>query len=306
MHYSAARRSRRAGGPRVPVCGTHARRALLNYATSAHTTRNPPLFTFPEFNPVAIDLGFVQIRWYGLMYVAGFAAGWLGARQRAKRSGSPMTPEQLDDLVFYIMLGVIVGGRVGYMLLYDFGNLVGDPLSLFFIWEGGMSFHGGLVGVIVAFWLYARKLKTGYFNVADFVAPWVPPGLGFGRIGNFINGELWGKETDPQAPWAVIVDGTARHASQLYEVALEGLVLFFVLWAYSRVPRPTGAVSGLFLLLYGIFRCAIEFVRVPDNGEYVAFGWLTWGQIYSVPMLVAGAWLLVRSRRLPTGRAVRA
>jgi phosphatidylglycerol:prolipoprotein diacylglycerol transferase len=229
------------------------------------------------------------------MYVAGFAVGWLGARLRAKGARSPMTPEQVDDLVFYIMVGVIIGGRVGYMLLYDFGNLVGDPLSLFFIWEGGMSFHGGLIGVLVAFWLFARKLDRGFFDVADFVAPWVPPGLGFGRLGNFINGELWGKETDPGAPWAVIVNGTARHPSQLYEAALEGVVLFAILWAFSRKARPARAVSGLFLLFYGVFRSAVEFIRVPDSGEYLAFGWLTYGQVYSAPMIVAGAALLVLS-----------
>ena len=240
------------------------------------------------------------------MYVAGFAVGWLGARMRAKRPGSPMSPVQVDDLVFYIMVGVIVGGRVGYVLLYDLGNFVGDPLSLFFIWEGGMSFHGGMIGVLVAFWLFARKLGAGFFAVADFVAPWAPPGLGFGRIGNFINGELWGKETDPDAPWAVIVEGTARHPSQLYEAALEGLVLFLVLWSFSRKPRPTRAVSGLFLLLYGVFRCAIELVRLPDDGEYVAFGWLTYGQIYSVPMIVAGIALLVLAYRRSDASVVRA
>lgn len=240
------------------------------------------------------------------MYVAGFAIGWLGARLRAKRLGSLMSPVQVDDLVFYIMVGVILGGRVGYMLLYDLGNLVGDPLSLFFIWEGGMSFHGGLIGVLVAFWLFARKLGVGFFGVADFVAPWVPPGLGFGRIGNFINGELWGKQTDPNAPWAVIVDGTARHASQLYEAALEGVVLFVVLWWFGRRTRPVRAVSGLFLLLYGVFRCAIEFIRVPDHGEYLAFGWLTYGQVYSLPMIVAGLILLVLAYRRRSAGAVEA
>ena len=195
------------------------------------------------------------------------------------------------------MVGVIVGGRLGYMLLYDFGNFVGDPLSLFFIWDGGMSFHGGLLGVIFSFWLFARRIGLHFFEVADGVAPWVPPGLGFGRIGNFINGELWGKQTSPDAPWAVIVNGQARHASQLYEALLEGLVLFLVLWWYSKQPRPRGVVSGAFLLLYGIFRSAVEFVRVPDNGEYLAFGWFTYGQLYSLPMILFGTFLVVNGLR---------
>ncbi len=255
------------------------------------------LFTFPEFDPIALDLGFVQVRWYGLMYVAGFLVGWFGMRARANRAGSSLTQEQVDDLVFYIMLGVILGGRIGYMLLYDLGNFIGDPISIFFIWEGGMSFHGGLIGVLVAFWLFARRIGLPFFDVADRVAPWVPPGLGFGRIGNFINGELWGKTTSPDAPWSVMVDGVARHASQLYEAALEGLVLFLILWAYSLKPRPRMAVSGLFLLFYGAFRFLIEFVRVPDNGRYVAFDWVTRGQIYSVPMVIAGLALFFLAHR---------
>lgn len=231
------------------------------------------------------------------MYVAGFLCGWIGFRARCRQPNSVMTPIQVDDLVFYIMVGVIVGGRLGYMLLYDFGNFVGDPLSLFFIWDGGMSFHGGLIGVITAFWLFARRIGLHFFDVADGVAPWVPPGLGFGRIGNFINGELWGMQTSPDAPWAVIVNGQARHASQLYEALLEGLVLFLVLWWYSKQPRPCGVVSGAFLLLYGIFRCIVEFVRVPDNGEYMAFDWFTYGQLYSLPMILFGTFLIVNGLR---------
>jgi phosphatidylglycerol:prolipoprotein diacylglycerol transferase len=226
------------------------------------------------------------------MYVAGFLTGWFGVRARARRPGSPLTPTQVDDLVFYIMVGVIVGGRLGYMLLYDLGNLIGDPVSLVYIWRGGMSFHGGLVGVLVAFWLFGRRIGSGFFAVADTVAPWVAPGLGFGRLGNFINGELWGKPTAPDAPWAVVVDGVPRHASQLYEAALEGLLLFLVLWWFSRRPRPRMAVSGLFLTLYGCFRILIEFVRVPDGGVYLALGWITRGQVYSLPMVIGGLVLL--------------
>ena len=232
------------------------------------------------------------------MYVAGFLCGWAGLRARCKKPHSLMNPVQADDLVFYIMVGVIVGGRLGYMLLYDFGNFVGDPLSLFFIWEGGMSFHGGLIGVIAAMWLFARRIGVHFIDVADSVAPWVPPGLGFGRLGNFINGELWGKQTSPDAFWAVIVDGVPRHASQLYEATLEGVVLFVVLWWYSMRPQVRGAVSGLFLLLYGVFRFAVEFIRLPDDGQYLAFGWFTYGQLYSIPMIVFGKLLILRAAGL--------
>jgi len=241
----------------------------------------------------------VQIRWYGLMYVAGFLIGWAGFRARCARPQSLITPVQADDFVFYIMVGVIVGGRLGYMLLYDFGNLVGDPLSLFFIWQGGMSFHGGLIGVICAMWLFSRRLGLHFLDVADPIAPWTAPGLGFGRIGNFINGELWGKPTSPDAPWAVVVDGVARHASQLYEAFLEGLVLFLVLWWCSRTPRPRGFLAGLFLLLYGAFRFIIEFIRLPDDGQYLAFGWFTRGQLYCIPMLIFGMILVARAVRNP-------
>jgi phosphatidylglycerol:prolipoprotein diacylglycerol transferase len=231
------------------------------------------------------------------MYVAGFAVGWWGCRSRAKRPGSFLSPAQVDDLITYIMLGVIVGGRVGYMLFYDFGNFIGDPISLIRIWEGGMSFHGGLLGVLLAMWLFARRHERHFFEITDIIAPWVPPGLGFGRIGNFINGELWGAETSPDAPWAVIVNGVARHPSQLYEALLEGLVLFLILWTYSRGPRPRAAVSGMFLTFYGLFRCAVEFIRLPDNGEYVAFGWLTKGQVLSAPMVIIGLAMIVVAYR---------
>ena len=261
------------------------------------------MFTYPEFDPNALELGPVRVTWYGLMYLGGFALGWLGARLRAKRAGSPMAPERVDDLVFYVALGVIIGGRVGYMLFYNFGALLENPLSLFAIWQGGMSFHGGLVGVLVAMWLFARRIGQPFFAVTDFLAPWVPIGLGLGRIGNFINGELWGAPTDPDSPWAVSVNGVAVHATQLYEAFLEGLVLFVVLWSFSRRPRPLMAVSGLFLLLYGVFRFAVEFLRLPDaHIGYIAFGWLTMGQVLTMPMIVLGAVLLAAAyRRSPVG-----
>lgn len=260
------------------------------------------MFIYPEFDPIALELGPVRVTWYGLMYLGGFAIGWLGARARAKRAGSPIAPAQVDDLVFFVALGVILGGRLGYVLFYmlPYGSegLRENPLSVFAVWQGGMSFHGGLIGVLVAMWLFGRRIGQPFFAVTDFIAPWVPPGLGLGRLGNFINGELWGAPTNPDAPWAVVVDGVAVHATQLYEAFLEGLVLFVVLWLYSSKPRPYMAVSGLFLLLYGVFRFSVEFLRLPDQHiGYIAFGWLTMGQVLSTPMIVLGAALMAAAYR---------
>lgn len=254
------------------------------------------MLPYPDIDPVIFSIGFIKVRWYGLMYVVGFVAGWWLARRRASRGDSPVTPAQVDDLVFYAMLGVVVGGRLGYSLIYAWDSLTSDPLYIFRIWDGGMSFHGGLAGVLVAIWLYGRRIERRFFAMTDFMAPLVPPGLGFGRIGNFINGELWGKPTD--VPWGFNVDGVGRHASQLYEALLEGLVLFVILWAFSAKPRPTMAVSGLFLLGYGVFRFFIEFYRLPDeNLGYLAFGWLTMGQILSAPMILLGVVLLALAYR---------
>ncbi|MCL4720814.1 MAG: prolipoprotein diacylglyceryl transferase [Gammaproteobacteria bacterium] len=255
------------------------------------------MFLYPEFDPVAIQIGPLAVRWYGLTYLVGFAAAWLLARRRAVRAGSPVTPAQVDDLIFYAALGVILGGRIGYMLFYGFEQIRQNPLSILRVWEGGMSFHGGFLGVLAAMALYARRLGRPFFAVTDFIAPLVPIGLGAGRVGNFINGELWGAPTT--VPWAVIVNGEARHASQLYEAGLEGLVLFVLLWTFSARPRPTMAVSGLFLVGYGVFRTAVEFLRVPDaHIGYLAFGWLTMGQLLTLPLLVLGVvllWLAYRS-----------
>jgi phosphatidylglycerol:prolipoprotein diacylglycerol transferase len=254
------------------------------------------MLTYPEIDPVIFSIGFLKIRWYGLMYVIGFLFAWWLARRRCKRSDSPINSEQVDDLVFYGMLGVIIGGRLGYSLVYGWSQLTSDPLYIFKITEGGMSFHGGLAGVMIAMWLYGRKLGHTIWRMTDFVAPIVPLGLGFGRIGNFINGELWGKPTD--VPWGFLVNGQVLHPSQLYEAILEGFLLFVILWFYSAKPRPYLAVSGLFLLLYGVFRFIIEFYRVPDaHPGYLALGWVTMGQVLSLPMVLAGAILLVMACR---------
>ncbi len=254
------------------------------------------MLPYPQIDPVAFRIGPISIYWYGIMYLIGFGGGWWLGRRRAREVWRGWRQEQVDDLVFYIVLGVLLGGRLGYVLFYDFGSFLADPISLFKVWQGGMSFHGGLIGVILAMWLFARRRDTGFFNVADFVAPLVPIGLGAGRIGNFINGRLWGKETD--LPWGMVfpdsrAGGVPRHPSQLYEVLLEGVVLFVVLWLFSRRPRPTMALSALFLMLYGVFRFLVEFVRVPDvQYGYLAFDWVTMGQVLSLPMILAGAFML--------------
>jgi len=254
------------------------------------------MLSYPQIDPVALRIGPISIYWYGIMYLIGFGGGWWLGRRRALEEWRGWRREQVDDLVFYIVLGVLLGGRLGYVLFYDFGSFVADPISLFKVWQGGMSFHGGLIGVILAMALFARRRETTFFNVADFVAPLAPIGLGAGRIGNFINGRLWGKETD--LPWGMIfpdarAGGVPRHPSQLYELLLEGVVLFVVLWLFSRRPRPTMVVSALFLLLYGVFRFSVEFVRVPDaQYGYLAFDWVTMGQVLSLPMVLAGALML--------------
>ena len=260
------------------------------------------MFTYPDIDPVIFEIGFLKIRWYGMMYVIGFLLGWWLARIRCKRADSPINAQQVDDLVFYAMLGVIAGGRLGYVLFYGFDEFLADPLYPFKIWEGGMSFHGGLLGVITAMWWFARKLGHNIWTMTDFVAPLVPLGLGFGRIGNFINGELWGKPTN--VPWGFEVNGDVLHASQLYEALLEGFVLFAILWVFSAKPRPRMAVSGMFLLFYGLFRFIIEFYRVPDADlGYLAFGWVTMGQVLSAPMILLGALMLFLAYRNAPGAA---
>ncbi len=250
------------------------------------------MIVYPEIDPVIFSIGAVKVRWYGLMYVIGFLLAWWLAKRRCRAAHSLIRSEQVDDLIFNAMLGVIIGGRLGSVFFYNWESLLEDPWYLFRIWEGGMSFHGGLVGVMIGMWLFGRKRGLTMWQVTDFLAPLAPLGLGFGRIGNFINGELWGKPTD--VPWGVLYKGEVLHASQLYEAALEGFVLFAILWWFSSRPRPYMAVSGLFLLLYGVFRFFIEFYRGPDQHiGYLALDWVTMGQILSAPMIIIGATMLV-------------
>ncbi|MGB2683089.1 MAG: prolipoprotein diacylglyceryl transferase [Candidatus Competibacter sp.] len=253
------------------------------------------MLVHPDFDPVAFALGPLQIRWYGLMYLLGFAAGWALGRYRASRPHSGWTAAQVDDLVFYIALGVILGGRIGYILFYGLDSFLKHPSILLRIWEGGMSFHGGFLGVLAAMALFDRKYGRGFWATVDFIAPLVAPGILFGRIGNFINGELWGRVTD--APWGMVFrqtgDGLPRHPSQLYEAALEGTALFVIVWLFSAKPRPTMAVSGVFALTYGLFRFLVEFARQPDQHlGYLAWNWLTMGQLLSLPLVAVGVVLL--------------
>lgn len=263
------------------------------------------MLTYPNIDPVALSLGPLNIHWYGIMYLVGFGTAWWLGLRRARQPHAPFRPEQIADLIFYGALGAVIGGRLGYILFYDFANYLDNPFAILKVWEGGMSFHGGLVGVLTAMWLYSRKLKLGFFQVTDFLAPLVPLGLGAGRIGNFINGELWGKPTE--LPWGMVFPHAGplpRHPSQLYEALLEGLLLFLILWFYSARPRPRAAVSGLFLLCYGGFRFAVELGRQPDaHLGYLAFGWLTMGQLLSLPMCLAGAALLLWAGRQRRGDA---
>ena len=255
------------------------------------------MIIYPEIDPVALRLGPLTIHWYGVMYLVGFtAAYWLGVR-RAIGNPKFWRKEEIGDLVFYCAIGAVLGGRLGYIVFYKTGFYLSNPLEVLQVWKGGMSFHGGLIGVLEAIWLYARKTGRKFFEVGDFVAPMVPIGLFCGRVGNFINQELWGRQTD--VPWGMVFPGggnIARHPSMLYEALLEGVVLFCVLWLYSARPRGLGRVSGMFLMLYGLFRFMVEFVRVPDaHLGYLALDWVTMGQILSLPMFFFGAWLMIKS-----------
>lgn len=259
------------------------------------------MLVHPQFDPVAIALGPIQIHWYGLTYLVAFGLFLFLAVQRANKpwfAEAGWTRRDVEDLLFWGVVGVIVGGRIGYALFYKPEHYLAHPLEILMVWKGGMSFHGGLIGVIAALALFARKLGRPFWQVADLVAPCVPTGLASGRIGNFINGELWGAQTT--VPWGFLVDGQVRHASQLYQAGLEGLALFLILWIYSARPRPLMSESALFLLGYGLFRFAVEFIRLPDaHIGYLAFGWLTMGQALSLPMVVAGLIMLMMALRGP-------
>ena len=253
------------------------------------------MLPYPQIDPVALAIGPLKIHWYGLMYLIGIGAAWLILSRRLNRFDPTWTKEKLSDLVFWVAMGVIVGGRLGYVLFYDLSAYIANPLLIFEVWKGGMEFHGGLIGVMLAVWGFGKRNGKSFFQIMDFIAPVVPIGLGAGRIGNFINAELWGKASD--VPWAMIFptdpQQLARHPSQLYQFALEGVALFLILWLYSRKPRPTMAVSGMFALFYGIFRFIVEFVRVPDAQlGYLAFGWVTMGQILCIPMIAGGLLLI--------------
>lgn len=242
-----------------------------------------------NFSPIAVDLGFFKIHWYGIMYLCGFILAYFLALYRRRRLG--WTADDISDFTFWCVLGVLIGGRIGYMLFYQAAQLVINPLSLFKVWEGGMSFHGAVIGMILVFLIYARRKKLHPVDLSDYTLVVAGPGIALGRIGNFINGELWGKYT--QSSWGVIFPQSnsllPRHPTQLYEAALEGLVLFLILWFATLKPQPRMVATGLFLFCYGVFRTLVEFWRVPDAQiGYLAYGWLTQGQLLTFPMIVAG------------------
>lgn len=259
------------------------------------------MLVHPQFDPVALSLGPVQIHWYGLTYLAAFGLFLLLAGRRVAlphyaRAG--WTRRDVEDMLFYGVLGVIIGGRLGYVLFYKPGYYLDHPLEILYVWQGGMAFHGGFLGVLVAMLIFARKTRKTWLGVMDFLAPLVPPGLAAGRLGNFINAELWGRQTD--VPWAMVfpsVDDLPRHPSQLYQFALEGVLLFVLLWWYSKKPRAAGAVSALFLIGYGVARFVVEFSREPDSFLGLLALGFTMGQWLSLPMIVIGAWLLWWSGR---------
>lgn len=256
----------------------------------------------PQFDPVAISLGPLDVRWYGLMYLVAFLLFlWLGKRRAATQPWHGLTPRHIDDLLFYGVLGVVIGGRLGVVLFYDPGYYLAQPLEIFAVWKGGMSFHGGFIGVLIAVTIFAYRRGLNFWQITDFIAPMVALGLIFGRTGNFINGELWGRVANPDLPWAMIfphVDSIPRHPSQLYQMLGEGLLLFLLLWWFSSRPRPRMQISALFLIGYGTARWLVEYFREPDPGIFGLSYVVSMGQWLSLPMIVVGLWLFFRARRL--------
>lgn len=270
----------------------------------------PFVLTFPDIDPVAINLFGLKIHWYAIMYLLGFAVGYLLMRRRLHHepfrsitTPKVWSPTDIEDLLLAAVAGVIVGGRLGYVLFYKPMEYLGDPLAILRLWDGGMSFHGGAIGVVVAMLIYAWRVGRPFWQVADFLAPAVPIGLMFGRIGNFINGELWGREAPADLPWAMVFPtggAVPRHPSQLYQALLEGLLLFVLLWLYARKPHYRAQVSALFLVGYGVFRFIAEFWREPDAYlGFLSFGW-SMGQWLSAPMVVVGLvlWLSAQGRAI--------
>ena len=257
------------------------------------------MLVHPQIDPIAIAIGPLAVRWYGLMYLAGFGIAFLLARSRIKRGMSGnISYAVFDDLFFFSVLGVVLGGRLGYVLFYKPGYYFSNPLEILAVWQGGMAFHGGFLGVILAMVYIARKHRIRWLAITDFIAPLVPPALAAGRIGNFINGELWGRTTD--VAWGMVFRGAGalpRHPSQLYQFALEGVLLFLVLWLYSTKPRPTGAVSAMFLIGYGVLRFSAEFFREPDDFLGLLAFSLSMGQWLSLPMILAGVAMLAWAGR---------
>ena len=270
------------------------------------------MIPYPSIDPVLLELGPLKVHWYGVMYLFAFGSAWWLGKRRAAQSNGLISTAQVDDLIFYGAMGVVLGGRVGSVLFYNFDSFLQNPLYLFKIWEGGMSFHGGFLGVLAAMELYRRKLGCRYFELTDFIAPLAPLGLAAGRLGNFINGELWGGPSD--LPWAMQLSceqfparyysdfagalcAQPRHPSMLYEMLLEGFVLFILIWVYTSKPRPLMAASGLFLLGYGTFRSLVEWIRLPDAhiGYLLNTDWLTMGMLLSVPMIILGLYVMRRA-----------
>ena len=266
------------------------------------------MLPYPEIDPVAIAIGPLKVHWYGLAYLVGLGFAWWLAVRRSARPDTAVQREQVDDLIFYSALGIILGGRLGYALFYGTDQVLSDPSWLLRIWQGGMSFHGGLLGVMLAMYWYGRKQGIAYLRMLDFLAPLAPIGLALGRLGNFIGQELWGRASE--VPWAMVFPRDplqlARHPSQLYQFALEGALLFVVVLWFSSKPRPAGAVAGVFGIGYGVLRFVTEFFREPDaHLGFQALGWVTRGQILCIPMILIGAFLLWHAHRSPSAQPQR-